>query len=850
MKYLSLAILALSFLSGSLAYASLSPLDASPNIPSLCKISNTTHVLSCAGIEDTFNMTGSNGIKIKLDNNTHTITVVGVTQNSNHGTYNQTYANNVLVNSGGHRFNFLNGTNSTIDVVNDPTRNQVNITISSTGGSGTSGVSSLNALTGALTIACVAGNTTCTTSGGNTITINTAYNIATLNLNEIFSGITTMNNLKLGGQMNINGQTMQSFGHVYSWQNHTGTVCLTNQTTACGPGRSATYDTMQNVGTGEGSIYKGNSTNTNFQFKTLKQGSHITLTNNTNDVTIATTGLLSSAILSINADTTSAQHVSSGNTNHITVTDIAGGTHNIDIAFKVNNATCSAGYFVSSYSNVTGIYSCSLGNSGTITTASNIGHGGKGFFSSVSGSTIQLRNITSQRTDLITVSQNATDVNLSSSFKSNTISCTNQFISAFSNSTGLYTCTSGNAGTVTGSQNAGKATGSVGVLATPTSTTIKGRNMTGSSPITVTKTNDTDIAISCNTCLTGTKVDSITGTAHNVTASSSTGAVVLNTGDNVVVTGGSAQTISKSITYSADVFMKGKNINFADSSLANSIAINESSDNFGSSTLLMHPSGALPARWTLLPGNGATSNIVTLNRVNSLVNYETLVFGSDIIGSNELAIASYNGGTGTLRPLNFYMLNTKLFSMNTANTITDYVAHIFTPIADVTTANAFWKSSTNADVLKYRDNAGSNTYNILSTLGAVTTSTPADPTGTTSTTAKMMGLAGSITPAVSTRADITICGQMSNSLINDGATVQLRYGTGTAPTNAATLTGTQLGASQTFTALVAAQRDGFCVTGIATGLTIGTTYWIDATLNAITGGTATITGNTIKAHEI
>src|SRR6185437_5420859 len=358
MKYLILTIFTLSVLSGSLAYASLSPLDASPNIPSLCKISNTTPVLSCTGIEDTFNMTGSNGIKIKLDNTTHTITVVGATQNTNHGTYNQTYANNVLVNSGGNRYNFLNGTNSTVNVVDDPTRNQVNVTISSTGGSGSSGVSSLNALTGALTISCVAGNTTCTTSGGNTITINTAYNIATLNLNEIFSGITTFNSAKLGGQFNLNNQNFQSLGHVYTWPNNTGTVCLTNQTGSCGPVSSATYDTIQNVGTGEGSVYKGNSTNTNFQFKTLKQGSHITLTNNTNDVTIATTGLLSSALLSLNGDTTAAQVVASGNTNHITVTN-AGANHNIDTAFKINNSTCAGGKAATSFDNVTGNTNCS-----------------------------------------------------------------------------------------------------------------------------------------------------------------------------------------------------------------------------------------------------------------------------------------------------------------------------------------------------------------------------------------------------------------------------------------------------------------------------------------------------------
>ena len=91
---------------------------------------------------------------------------------------------------------------------------------------------------------------------------------------------------------------------------------------------------------------------------------------------------------------------------------------------------------------------------------------------------------------------------------------------------------------------------------------------------------------------------------------------------------------------------------------------------------------------------------------------------------------------------------------------------------------------------------------------------------------------------------------MANNTINDGATVQVRYGTGTAPTNGAALTGTQLGASQTFTALVAAQKDGFSITGIATGLTIGTAYWIDAAGNAVTGGTAAVTNITVTASEL
>lgn len=136
--------------------------------------------------------------------------------------------------------------------------------------------------------------------------------------------------------------------------------------------------------------------------------------------------------------------------------------------------------------------------------------------------------------------------------------------------------------------------------------------------------------------------------------------------------------------------------------------------------------------------------------------------------------------------------------------------------------------------------------------GAIYSGAPADPTGTTSTTAVMMGLGGaaSITPTKTGRISFTISGQMTNNTNNDGATVQLRYGAGTAPTNGAAVTGTQAGNSQSFTASVANGSSGFSLSPIVTGLTLGTPYWFDLGLNAVTGGTAATKGITISAHEI
>ncbi len=124
-----------------------------------------------------------------------------------------------------------------------------------------------------------------------------------------------------------------------------------------------------------------------------------------------------------------------------------------------------------------------------------------------------------------------------------------------------------------------------------------------------------------------------------------------------------------------------------------------------------------------------------------------------------------------------------------------------------------------------------------------------NPTGTTSTTGLMMGLAGAITPVLYGKVFVTICGTIANNTIGDGTKVQIRYGTGSAPANAAALTGTTIGPLQTYVNSVATVTVPFSVSGVITGLTLGTAYWIDVGLAAITGGTATITNVGISVIE-
>lgn len=131
--------------------------------------------------------------------------------------------------------------------------------------------------------------------------------------------------------------------------------------------------------------------------------------------------------------------------------------------------------------------------------------------------------------------------------------------------------------------------------------------------------------------------------------------------------------------------------------------------------------------------------------------------------------------------------------------------------------------------------------------GAAVQAQPANPTGTTSTGGVMMGLAGAITPTLTGRVLIIISGNITNGTASDGGSVTIRYGTGTAPSNAAALTGTAVGTSpQAVAGTVIAP---FSVQAIVTSLTLSTAYWIDLSLAAVTGGTATIANVSISALE-
>jgi hypothetical protein len=129
---------------------------------------------------------------------------------------------------------------------------------------------------------------------------------------------------------------------------------------------------------------------------------------------------------------------------------------------------------------------------------------------------------------------------------------------------------------------------------------------------------------------------------------------------------------------------------------------------------------------------------------------------------------------------------------------------------------------------------------------------PANPTGTTSLSDVMMGVGSTckITPAVSGRVKIEVFGAI-NSTGGFQSTAIVKYGTGSAPANAAAVSGTSVGN----TTVVAGSgttnlSTPFANGGIITGLTVGTQIWIDLAVHTSNAAnTASVNNLSCSAME-
>jgi hypothetical protein len=121
---------------------------------------------------------------------------------------------------------------------------------------------------------------------------------------------------------------------------------------------------------------------------------------------------------------------------------------------------------------------------------------------------------------------------------------------------------------------------------------------------------------------------------------------------------------------------------------------------------------------------------------------------------------------------------------------------------------------------------------------AATQSQPAaTTTGCTSTSVyTMLGLAGTITPSGTGKITFYIAGNAFNSTSADGESLQIRYGTGTAPINNAAVTGTAVGSAQAMGTGTTTLPNTFSLQATVSGLNAATAYWFDLGCKAITGG--------------
>lgn len=136
------------------------------------------------------------------------------------------------------------------------------------------------------------------------------------------------------------------------------------------------------------------------------------------------------------------------------------------------------------------------------------------------------------------------------------------------------------------------------------------------------------------------------------------------------------------------------------------------------------------------------------------------------------------------------------------------------------------------------------------TAGATSHSEPSAPTGTSASfPAEMVGLAGSITPATSGKVLVVISCDAKISSAGSSISIRLRYGTGSAPANGDSLTGTAIGAFRTVQATTANYTMAMSVNAVITGLSVGTAYWLDLQASQVNGGTINLYNVSISAIE-
>lgn len=139
--------------------------------------------------------------------------------------------------------------------------------------------------------------------------------------------------------------------------------------------------------------------------------------------------------------------------------------------------------------------------------------------------------------------------------------------------------------------------------------------------------------------------------------------------------------------------------------------------------------------------------------------------------------------------------------------------------------------------------------------GASTEKTVATPGATNLSTSVyvMLGTGATITPATTGTVEVIISQECINGTstgATDGLLYQIAWGTGSAPANGAAQTGTVVGIPHEMengsTVTTGDRKTGCPINALITGLTPGTTYWIDEQIKAVVAADAQTTINVVE----
>ena len=171
-------------------------------------------------------------------------------------------------------------------------------------------------------------------------------------------------------------------------------------------------------------------------------------------------------------------------------------------------------------------------------------------------------------------------------------------------------------------------------------------------------------------------------------------------------------------------------------------------------------------------------------------------------------------------------------------------------------AGDVWRN-TSTDSLMLR---GSSTYAVLSNHTFTQLYNPSNLVHAKSSSVTMLGLGGSsstdplsFTPTTTGRVLITFSSTILSATSAKPYTMQFSYGTGTAPTTGTTATGTTVGSAMIFSTpnnALATVGPLVSTSVLITGLTPGTTYWVDLRISDVNTSAITFANVQVTIDEI